>query len=141
MLKRTELKRGNKPLKRSALKRKAPLRASKSKYGAIRTELGGYTYASKLEATYAQQLELRKKAKDIKDWERQPQVIVYVYGIKMFQYKLDFKIIHNDYSEELVEVKGFPDKAFPLKWKVFTTVWNHEHPEVITNLLWTKDII
>lgn len=128
-LKRTQIKRGTSQLKRTGWSR------------AIKSTFEGHVYASGLEARYAQELSLRKKAKDIKGWNRQKQVEVYVHGKLMFKYKLDFEILHNDGTTELVEVKGFANQAFPLRWKLFTTVWNHEHPKVKTTLLKTKDIL
>ena len=45
-----------------------------NKYGAQKQTVDGYSYASKKEAAYAQELDLRIKAKDIKGYDRQVKV-------------------------------------------------------------------
>jgi len=79
-----------------------------NKYGNISQTYNGHPYQSKLEAHYAQELDLRVRAKDIKSWERQVRTELYVHGKKICDYTLDFEITHNDGSTELIEVKGFP---------------------------------
>jgi len=127
-------------MKRTSQLKRSGFKKPINKYNAIKRSFEGNVYDSGLEVRYAQELSLRKKAKDIKGWNRQKQVEVYVCGKLMFKYKLDFEILHNDGTTELVEVKGFADRGFPLRWKLFTTVWSHEHPKVKTTLLKPKDI-
>ena len=87
-------------------------------------------YHSKKEAAYAQELDIRKKAKDIKDWERQVKCPLDVFGRHVCNYFIDFKIYHNDGSIEMVEVKGFQTEIWRLKWKLFEAIWNHDYPDI-----------
>lgn len=100
----------------------------KNKQGYIRnatsTFYDGYSYDSKKEAGYAQMLDIRIKAKDIKDWSRQYPIKVLINGKWIFTYKIDFKIIHNDDSIELIEVKGFATSAWLFKWKIVDAIYS-----------------
>lgn len=91
-----------------------------NKYGAKRTEFNGKIYDSKFEAQTAHSLELRKRAGDIKDYDIQFLVDVWVYredGEKAFRvkHKVDFRIHHNDGSFELYEAKGIETDDY--KWR------------------------
>lgn len=74
-----------------------------------------YPYKSKWESQYAQELEFRRLARDIKDWEYEPpdaRVLLTKWqwiGKRRSRasYMPDFKITHNDGSVEMVEVKGY----------------------------------
>lgn len=79
----------------------------------------GKMYDSKKEASYAQELDLRLKAKDIKAWDRQVKVSLDVNGQHVCNYYIDFKITHNDDSIEWVEIKGFATAVFQLKKRLF----------------------
>ena len=80
-------------------------------------------YDSKFEAGYAQELELRKKAGDIKDWISQEVLDLNVNGYRVCTYKIDFIIFHNDGTEEYVETKGYPTPVWRLKWKLFEALY------------------
>ncbi len=100
----------------------------KNKYGAIRTEYDGYKYDSKFEAAVAQDLTLRKKAKDIKDFDRQFKVEMWAYdenGKKAMKvsHKVDFRIHHNDGSYELLEAKGVETSDYKMRRKWLETFW------------------
>lgn len=91
-----------------------------NKYGAKRTEFNGKIYDSKFEAQTAATLELRKRAGDIKDYDIQFLVRVWVYredGQKAFEvkHKVDFRIHRNDGSFELLESKGIETDDY--KWR------------------------
>lgn len=101
-----------------------------NKYNAKSTEYGGLIYHSKKEAGYAQELDLRIKAKDIKSWERQVRVDLKVYGNHICNYYIDFIITHNDDSLEYVEVKGFSTDVWRLKWKLFEAIFNKDFPDI-----------
>lgn len=101
-----------------------------NKYNASSTIYNNTAYHSKKEAAYAKELDLRKKAGDIKDWERQVRISLDVNGYHICNYYIDFKIIHNDGSIELVEVKGFRTEVWRLKWKLFEAIYSKRHPEV-----------
>lgn len=108
-----------------------------NKYNAKKAKgADGYTYDSKFEASVSNQIEWRKKAGEIKDWERQ-------YGVDLFEpcphcgewihkarWKVDFRIHHLDGSFELVEAKGFETKDFKEKEKMLKKMLEKEHPSL-----------
>lgn len=98
----------------------------RTKYGAKKTVTGGRKYDSKMEATYAQQLELRKLAKDIADYVPQFRVGIYIGGSLWRKWKVDFKVIMNDGSEELHEVKGFETSDYQMKRDAFLKVMDSD---------------
>lgn len=105
-----------------------------NKFNAKRSEYGGYIYDSRMEAAYAKDLDLRKKGKDIKDWERQFKLEMWAYDkdgepkIKM-THRVDFRIHHNDGSYELVEVKGVETQDYRTRRKWLEKLWLPEHPD------------
>jgi len=106
-----------------------------NKYYNIEQVYNGVRYDSKKEAQYAYELDMRKKAGEIKDWERQITIPLKVYGKTICTYRIDFKVYHNDGTIEWVEVKGFPTYSWRLKWKLFEAIWSHEHPEDILTVI------
>lgn len=99
-----------------------------NKYGAKKTEFNGYKYDSKFEASVAQELELRKKAKDIKDYERQFKIEIWAYredGIAGFKvsHKVDFRVHLNDGSFELLEAKGLETPDYKMRRKFLENLW------------------
>jgi hypothetical protein len=90
-----------------------------SKYGAKKSSFNGITYHSKKEAQYAGELEMRKKAGDIKDWKRQVKIDLKAYDKHICNYYMDFVITHNDNTLEYIEVKGFATPLWQMKWKLF----------------------
>ena len=72
-------------------------------------------FDSIFEANYAMALHLRKRAKDIKDWERQYPVTIEANGKKILTTKADFRIHHNDKGFEPVETKGFETPDYKIK--------------------------
>ena len=101
----------------------------KNKYNAKSTFYGGYWYASKLEAGYAQELDLRFKAKDIKKWERQVPIPIYLHKRLITTYKIDFVVWENDGTKTYVETKGIETYAWRLRWKMFEAIINATEPE------------
>ena len=85
----------------------------KNKFGAVRTLANdGIKRDSKFEASIANELLIRKQAKDIVDYESQYKVVIDIYnkdGKKVHEvsHKVDFRILHKDGSYELLEAKGF----------------------------------
>ena len=113
----------------------------KNKYKAISTLYNGTVYHSKLEAQFAEDLDWRVKAKDIKYWERQVKIPINVYWdrfnrpvltctdglvlkkkgkefIHITNYFIDFVVTHNDNTKEYVEVKGVETDLWRQKWKL-----------------------
>jgi len=103
---------------------------SKNKYKALPAYYNGFTYASIKEMKYAMDLDFRKKVHDIKDWDKQIKIPLIVNGVKVCTYIPDFKVIHNNDTIELVEVKGFKTSVFKLKLKLFKATYLKENPEI-----------
>lgn len=97
---------------------------SVQKYGAVRT---GH-YASKREADYAAELELRKRALngDVLDWLE--QVPIKLPGTK---YVVDFLVFHRDGSVSLVEVKGVETPVWKAKMRALAEL----RPELFKRLV------
>lgn len=101
-----------------------------TKYGSRKTLYNGVLYMSAKEARYAQELDLRVKAKNINSWEGQTPILLKVNDRKICKYILDFKITHNDGSEEYVEIKGFETTVWRLKKKLFEATFLLKNPSV-----------
>lgn len=99
-----------------------------NKYGAHSATFMGRKYHSTAEAEYAQGLELRKRAGEIKEWTPQFKVPLYVHEVLISTYYADFFIVYADGSEEIVEVKGCFTEYARLKWKLFTVIYAKEKP-------------
>lgn len=101
-----------------------------NKYRAKRTDYGGSVYHSKLEAAYAQELDLRMRAGDIKGWERQVRLDLRVNGQHICDYKIDFVVEHHDGSREYVECKGVEMPDWKLKWSLLEATFEdfRKHP-------------
>ncbi len=96
----------------------------KPRISSTKTSFNGYVYHSALEANYAQKLDLRIKAKDVKSWTRQHKFELYVAGIKICNYYIDFRVELFDGSIEYVEVKGFETQLWQLKWNLTKALFN-----------------
>lgn len=107
------------------------LQRSANKYHANSTQYNGLTYHSKLEAAYAQELDIRVRAKDIKSWDRQVKLDLKLNGQHITNYYIDFIITHNDDSREFVEVKGFETETWRLKWRILEATFDDfkKHPD------------
>ena len=106
-----------------------------NKYGAKSQTYDGLSYHSKKEAGYAQELDLRVKAKDIKSWRRQVKIPIEVNGFFICNYYIDFVITHNDGWEEWVEVKGFETEVWRLKWKLTEAIFDKDFPERVLTVV------
>lgn len=100
------------------------LQVSGNKYHSNSTQFQGITYHSKLEAAYAEELELRRMAKDIKSWDRQVKLELKVNGYPIGNYYIDFIVTHNDGSREFVEVKGFETEVWKMKWRILEATFD-----------------
>ena len=100
------------------------LQRSGNKYHSKSTQYEGVVYHSKLEAAYAQELDLRAKAKDIRSWECQVKLDLKVNGVHITNYYIDFVVTHNDGSREFVETKGFETETWRLKWKILEATFD-----------------
>lgn len=91
---------------------------SSNKYNAKGRHYNGQWYDSTGEMNYAQELDWRLKAGEIKSWERQVKLELKVNGVAICNYYVDFLIHHNDGSREYVEYKGFETEVWRLKLKI-----------------------
>lgn len=92
----------------------------------------GIKYDSGFEANYGQELELRKKAKDIKDFETHIKIPLEVNGYHITNYFIDFIIYHNDETKEYVETKGYQTEVWKMKWKIFCALYEDKPDTKIT---------
>ena len=97
----------------------------------------GVIYHSKLEASFAAELDLRMRAGDMSHWERQIKLELKVRGIRITNYYIDFIIHHYDGHREFVEVKGMATEVWKLKWKLFEATFEDfkKHPDDVMLLV------
>lgn len=116
-----------------------------NKYHAIKTHYGGSIYDSKLESKHAQNLDLRLKAGDILEWERQFKVDLYFYNsrgdkINYKSWKVDFRIRELDGTYTLEEVKGVEGDDYRWKKEILEKVWLADHKNYKFKVYKSKDI-
>ena len=100
----------------------------RNKFNAKRSTYNGRNYHSKKEASYAMELDWRIKAGEVKEWIPQYKLPLYVNGILIANYFIDFKIIMHDDSVELHEVKGFETDLWRMKWRITKAVLDEIEP-------------
>lgn len=106
-------------------------RRSGNKFGAIKTEYNGETYASKLEASYAREYDIMVKARQLRGVKRQVKMPLYANGVKICSYIVDFVLEHLNGSETYVEVKGRWSDTARLKVKLFRA----NYPNLLLRIL------
>lgn len=111
-----------------------------NKYGNSKTTYDRVIYDSKLEACYAMELDLRLRAKDIKNWIGQVPIEIRVNGKKICVYRCDFEITHIDGKRELVEIKGKETDVWKLKKKLLDATHLIDNPKVKFTILRKEDI-
>ena len=89
-----------------------------NKYNNKPTIYEGAKYDSKAEVVEAQELEIRRKARDIRHWEAQFPIEFRVRGTLICTYYVDFMIEYPDGRRELKEIKGKETDVFKLKHKM-----------------------
>src|SRR6185503_5428183 len=75
----------------------------------------GEVYASKAEAAYAAQLDVRQKAGQLREWKRAPRLPLVVNGLVVGHYRPDFEVTMPDGLVTFVEVKGAWNEADRLR--------------------------
>lgn len=90
-----------------------------SKYSAQQTEYNGTTYASKLEAETAAQLDLLVKTGVVTEWEGQVPFQLHA-GIV---YRADFVVHYKDGGPRTIDSKGMETPEFKLKRKLFEDLY------------------
>jgi hypothetical protein len=102
-------------------------------------EYDGFRYMSRFEASYAQQLNLRLRAKEIASWERQVTIPLIVNDYRVCNYIIDFIIHHKDGTLEYVETKGFATEVWKLKWKLFEALYSEKPGVTLTVVMQGKN--
>ncbi len=101
-------------------------RSSKKWTTAKKQVYNGETYDSGFEMRYAQELDIRKKAKEIKSWERQIKIPLIVNGYVICNYTIDFIVYHPNGLKEYVETKGWATPTWRLKWSIFQALYGND---------------
>lgn len=91
----------------------------------------GVIYHSKKERDYAQELDLRVKAGELKEWKRQVPIVMTVNGIKICTYYIDFVEIDHRGNEMYTEIKGFETDVWRMKWRLFEALYPDLEKQVI----------
>lgn len=124
-------------------------RYNNNKYKNIKQEYSGSRFDSKKEANKAYELDMLKRAKEIKGWQKQVKIEfnfkktdngwVLTDETKMelkekgmefrhlFNYFIDFVVFHNDGSEEYIECKGLFVEPGKTKVKLLDIILE-DHP-------------
>lgn len=90
----------------------------KNKYNSRKTKYRDRYYDSALEASYAAQLDLLIKAKEVKKWEPQHKISIDINGVHICNYYIDFKVYYADGHIEYHEVKGMETDVWRMKWRL-----------------------
>ena len=108
-----------------------------TKYNNKRTTIDGITFDSKDESLYYQVLKDMKANGLIKDFKLQPKFILqegFVKDDKKYKainYIADFKVINNNDSFYIVDVKGMLTTEFKIKMKLF----HYKYPDIELRLI------
>lgn len=101
---------------------------------ARKSEYAGQRYDSGFEASYAAELDLRVKAKDIQRWERQVKIPLDINGFHITNYYIDFIVHHNDGTTEYVETKGWQSPVWKIKWRIFEALYVNK-PDILLTVV------
>ena len=96
------------------------------KYNSKRSTYNGKNYDSILEANYAESLDWRKKAGEIKEIVPQFKLEINIEGVHICNYYVDFKVVLFDDTIEYHEVKGFETDLWRLKWRLAHAIYGTE---------------
>ena len=111
---------------------------SGSKYKSKKAEVDGYTFDSKAEARYYEQLKWLLANKEIKSFRLQPRYTLLESfrkngkTFRKIEYIADFEIHHIDGSIEVVDVKGFETPVFSIKRKLFEKLYPDHRLSIVT---------
>lgn len=103
----------------------------RNKFNAKSSTYNGHTYHSAREAQYAFELDIRVRAGELREWKRQVPIDLYVNGMKICTYTIDFLEIDKNGGEVWTEVKGFETADWRLKWKLFEALYPERDKQVI----------
>ena len=108
-----------------------------SKYNNRKTVVDDIVFDSKDESLYYQALKNMKANGLIKDFELQPKFILQesfekdCKKYKPITYIADFRVINNDGSSYIVDIKGMLTTEFKIKMKLF----NYKYPNIELKLI------
>ena len=108
-----------------------------SKYNNKKTIVDGIVFDSRDESLYYQALKDLKANGLIKDFELQPSFLLQEAFEKdgkryrAIHYIADFKVINNDGSSYVVDIKGMLTTEFKIKMKLF----NYKYPDIELRLI------
>lgn len=91
-------------------------------------ETGGRTFDSEKEGRYAQNLEWRRRAGEIKEYRCQVPIELKVNGVVITTYIADFRVITVSGDVEYHETKGVSTPDFKIKWKLFQVLKDEIDP-------------
>ena len=102
-----------------------------SKYGAVPTMLDGVRFDSKAEARRYQELKLMEAAGEIKHLECHPRYPLVVNGVKVGEYRGDFRYTVTATDRIVTEdVKGCRTQVYALKKRLVEALYGIEVVEV-----------
>lgn len=107
-------------------------------YNTKKRMIGGKKYDSNFEAGYAQDLELKLKAKEIKGYDAHVKLPLEVNGYIVCDYYIDFVVYHKDGIVEYTECKGWATDVWKLKWKIFCALYEDKKKTKISLVMQGK---
>ena len=108
-----------------------------NKYNNKKTVVDNIVFDSKNESLYYEALKDLKEKGSIKDFELQPKYLLqeaFVKNGKRYRpitYIADFRVINNDGSAYIVDIKGMLTTEFKIKMKLF----NYKYPDIELKLV------
>jgi len=101
-----------------------------SKYNAVKTEVDGYVFASKAEASRYSELKLLESAGFLHSLELQPKFPIHVNGVKICTYIADFRFRELDGQTVVEDVKGVKTPVYKLKKRLVEALYGIRITEV-----------
>jgi len=98
-----------------------------NKYNARSTQYNGRNYHSKMEASYAMELDFMKVGGIIKEWIPQYKLSLDINEHHIANYFVDFKVIYPDDRIEYHEVKGMETDVWRIKWRLSLAIFGKEN--------------
>ncbi len=102
-----------------------------SKYRNQKTEVDGHVFDSLAEARHYWDLKHLERAGDITDLELQPVFPLIVNGVKVAQYRSDFRYKDRQGRIHVVDVKGVRTSTYILKAKMVKAIYGIDVEEVV----------
>lgn len=99
-----------------------------NKFKAVGTNYDNKFYHSKGEAAYAAELDWRKKAGEVLEWERQVKIDLKVNGVHITNYFIDFVVTLKDGTRVYTEYKGAITPDWQIKWNLLKALINEIEP-------------